>query len=93
MGTLLKLFLIVLFLFAPVILTGCSQKTGEPFTMRDIIEVAKVGNLEGELRGRVGGGVEAGLKEAVYVNNSGSYAEFNFKVKFADNASATEGAL
>ena len=84
--------LIVLLVVAGFFVAGCGQQAMEPFTqfMGEAAKLAQAGNVTGTLRGRLGEGFEAGLKESVYMVNPGSYLEIDFTYKFAGPDNVTK---
>jgi len=83
---------IILVALAGLFVAGCSQQNMDPFVkfMGSASDLAKTGNITGTLRGRLGEGFEAGLKESVYLVNPGSYLEIDFTYRFAEADNVTD---
>ncbi len=91
MRVLIVVFMVMLVL--PFVF-GCSQQKSGEYTLtgNDLVRMAESGNVEGQIRGRLGGSAEFGLKEAFYMDTPDSSADFDIKFRFAkkDNITRVE---
>lgn len=69
---------------------GCQQqRDGQVFSFtQQISDLARDGQVKGTLRGRLGAGAEAGIKQAAYLVDPGSYVEFDLTYDYGDPENA-----
>ncbi len=67
-----------------VFISGCSGQAGHLETVRDVLSLAKEDKVQGKMRVRLNGQMEAGLKEGLYFGSPGSRVDADLKFRFQD---------